>query len=54
MWLVRIAGMSYFQYIDPRELAEIFQQDTVAIIDVRDEDFDENGSHTLLSFIDRM
>jgi hypothetical protein len=35
--------MSYYQYIDPRELVEIFQQDNVAIIDVRDEDFDENG-----------
>lgn len=36
--------MSYFGYIEPRELAEQLRSEAVAVIDVRDEDFDEDGS----------
>jgi hypothetical protein len=35
--------MAYYQYIDPRELADLLHNDQIAIIDVRDEDFDEDG-----------
>jgi Cdc25 family phosphatase len=38
-----MSGATYYQYIDPRELADLIHHETVAIVDVRDEDFDEDG-----------
>lgn len=36
----------YFKYIEPNELANQLKSESIAIIDVRDEDFDEDGKRT--------